>query len=550
MDFRRMIAAPTGAATRAQLLSGMHEFRCGVSHSLAGRNLIRPEVTLLPEWFRKAGYRTAIVGKWGLGDAFPCRPEDRGFEEFWCCGGGNLGHPADRWGNGNQNPWLRTRDGWVARQGYASQVWAVEAKRYLSARAADRQPFFLHLAFTAPHAPYEAPAGTAERFTKAGIQEPVASFYAMIEDLDARVGEVLDELERLQLAESTIVVFMGDNGSALGAWNAGMKGLKGSPDEGGVRIPAAIRWTGKIAPKQEMRQLRGVCDLFEAIVGLSEIPIPSVAGREGRDLSGALLGKESPPTERTLYTHVGGWSGDDRPERHRSVGFAVRDGSWLLCGLDLFDLAADPGQRTNLFEQQPEIATRLLAAYGTWWSGIQATVREPVRYGVGDAGQPVVRLNASEWWPSWEVEGAVGADGIASQAAIRRLLEALAVGKPVPETAGHWKLRVARDGHYRIKLTMLPDEAPPADIGRLGQLKAGTAHLRTGKKEVQMQVLKGATAVTVQMDLSAGDLDFEAWFDGQLPEGRILGALFAEIERVGDRKRPELDIDFRTVPKK
>lgn len=550
MDFGRMIGAPTGAGTRAQLLSGMHEFRCGVSHTLAGRNLIRPGVVLLPEWLRKAGYRTAIIGRWGLGEAFPCRPEDRGFDDFWVCGGGGLGQTSDRWGNGTFNPQVRTREGWQARQGHATRVWAAEATRYLAARVADQQPFFLLLAFTAPHAPYEAAPGSAGRFVKAGLKEPVASFYAMIEDLDTGVGEVLDELERLQLADSTIVVFMGDNGSALGAWPCGLKGVKGSPDEGGVRIPAAIRWPGHIAPNQRTDELAGAFDVFETLVGFCDLPVPGDPQRDGRDFSHLLLGTGGAPPVGMIFTHLGGWSGDDRPERHRSTGFAVREGTWLLSGLDLFDLATDPGQRVNLFEQRPELATRLLAGYGTWWNAILPNVREPVRYAVGDPRQPVLRLDASGWWPSREVGGAAGADGLATQVAVRRVLESLTAGNPVPETAGVWKLMVVREGHYRITLSMIPGEAPQAEIDRIGQLKAGMLHIRTGKQELQMQVVKGATAVTVRMDLSAGALDLEAWFAGQLPDARILGALFAEIERVGDRKRPELDFDFHTVPKK
>lgn len=550
MDFRRMIAAPGGAGTRAQWFSGLHEFRCGVSHNLGGRNLIRPEITLLPEVFRAAGYRTAIIGRWGLGEACPQRPEDRGFEAYWVNGGHFLGQTSDFWGNSNQSPHLRSAGGWVPREGHVTAVWAAEAKRYLAARAADRQPFFLHLGFTAPHAPYEAPSGAAERLLSAGVKQPAASFLALIEDLDAKVEEVLDELARLQLADSTIVIFVGDNGSAVASGNSGLKGLKGSPDEGGVRVPAFVRWPGKIAPNQEYAAPIGVDELFPTVLGLCGLERPATPAADARDFSDLLRGRGAPPRKRMIFTHVGAWSGDDRPERHRSQGFAVREDDWVLSGLDLCEVAQDPGQRENLFEVRPEVATRLLAAYGTWWGGIQASVREPVRYAVGDPRQAVVRLNASEWWPSREVGGAVGAEGLASQAQVRRLLENFQAGAAVAETSGLWKLRVAREGHYQIRLAMLPAEAPAAEIDRLGQLKPGMVHLRTGRKELQMEVVKGATAVTLRMDLAAGELDLEAWFSGQLGGGRILGALFAEIERVGERKRPELEFEFDVKPKK
>ena len=550
VDFKRFIAAPTGAATRAEWFSGRHEFRCGVSHGLAGRNLIRADVPLLPEIFQKAGYRTAIIGRWGLGEAYPCRPEDRGFDEVWVHGGSGLGQTADRWGNSNTDPWVRTVNGWVARSGYCTHVWVSEAKRWLSARAADRKPFFLHLGLNAPHAPYEAPIGTAERFRKAGLTEPTASFYAMIEDLDGQVGELLAELDRLGMAENTVVMFLGDNGSPLGTWNAGMRGQKGSVDEGGVRVPACIRWPGKIPAGRAVTEMVSALDGFKSLTRLAGLELPTGWQGDGVDWSAAVLGKEPFLQQRQLISHVGGWSGDDRPERHRSQGFAVRDGRWLLTGLELFDMAADGGQQENVFAAHQEEATRLLAAYGSWWTGIQQTVREPVRYIVGSPRQKIVQLNASEWWPSREVIGAVGAEQLAMQTAIRRTLVAFGKGETLPDTTGHWKLRVAEDGHYRVMLSLFPAAAPEAERDLLGQLKPGMVHLRTDKRELQMQVVKGATAVTLRMDLSAGDMDMEAWFSDQLPQGRLLGAFFAEIEREGPRKRPELELDFHTVPKK
>ena len=549
-DFSRFIAAPRGAATRAELLSGSHEFRCGVSHRMAGRNLIRPGVPLLPGVFAAARYRTAIIGKWDLGEAFPCRPEDRDFQDVFVHGGSGIGQSPDRWGNSYCDPWIRRNAGWVATKGYCTQVFVDEAKRWLAARAADQQPFFLYLALNAAHAPYEAPVGAAERFLKAGLKEPSASFYAMIEDLDAKVGDLLAELERVQLAANTIVVFLSDNGSAIGSWNAGLRGIKGSVDEGGVRVPACIRWPGKIAAKRVVDSLASPLDLFQTLPQLCGVARPGPASGDGLDLSSALLGKADFPKDRMLFTHLGQWPGDDSPERHRSQDFAVRDQRWLLSGLELFDMAADPGQQTNVFEQYPDEAARLLGAYGTWWSSLRATVREPVRYIIGSSQQPVVRLTASDWWPSREVSGAAAAESLASQAAIRRTLAALAAGEAVAETSGHWKLHANTAGHYQIKLSLLPAEASDEQRTKIGQLKPGTVHLRTGKREVQMELFKGATAVTLSMDLAAGDLDLEAWFTGQLSGTRILGAFFAEIERLGERKRPELELDFHTIPKK
>ena len=549
--FSRFIAAPAGVATRVELLTGRHEFRCGVSHSQAGRNLIRPEVPLLPELLRAAGYRTAIIGKWALGEALPCRPEDRGFEEVLVHGGGGIGQTADHWGNSCVDPWMRRNTGWVATKGYCTQVCVDEAQRWLAARAADKQAFFLYLALNAPQSPYEAPPGTAARMIeRTALTEPAASNYAIIEDLDARVGDLLATLEHLQLASNTIVVFLAANGSAIGTWNAGMRGLKGSPDDGGVRVPAFIRWPQKIAAERVVDALASPLDILPTLAQLCGVPLPEAWTGDGLDLAPALLGKAEFPRDRMLFTHIGHWSGDDPPERHRAQGFAVRDERWLLSGLDLYDMSADPGQHTNVFEQHTDDAARLLGAYGTWWNSVRQTLREPVRYVIGDARQPTVNLSACDWWPSREADAAAGAASLSTQAALRRTLIALSKGAAVAETSGLWKLHAASAGHYQVKLALLPAAAATAELTQIGQLKAGRVHLRSGKREVQTAVGAGTTAVTLGLDLAAGDVDMEAWFSGQLPDGRILGAWFAEIQRSGERKRPDIDLEFHTVPKK
>ena len=549
-DFSRCIAAPGGVATRAEILSGRHEFRCGVSNTVAGRNLMRPDVPLLPEVLAAAGYRTAIIGKWDLGEAYPCRPEDRGFQDVFVHGGGGIGQTPDHWGNGYVDPWIRRNAAWEKTTGYCTQVFVTEAKRWLAARAADQHAFFLYLALNVPHAPYEAPAGAADRLLQAGLLEPTASFYAMIEDLDARVGDLLAELEHLKLDSNTIVVFLSANGSTIGARTAGMRGIKGCPDEAGVRVPAFIRWPGKIPAKRVVTSLTSPLDLFQTLVGCCAVPPPPAWSGDGINLSPALLGKAAFPKDRLLFTHVGQWPGEDPPERYRSQGFAVRDQRWLLSGLELFDMAADPGQQNNVFEEHSDTAVRLLGAYGTWWNSIRATVQEPVRYVIGSPQQRVVRLSAADWWPSREVHSAASAASVTSQSAIRGKLQALADGGAVAETAGLWKLRAASAGHYRITLSPLPAEADEAEHAKLGQLKAGSVHIRSGKREVQMPLSKGATSVTLNLDLPSGELDLEAWFTGQLSDARILGAFFAEIERLGERKHPQLELDLHSIPKK
>jgi len=173
-----------------------------------------------------------------------------------------------------------------------------------------------------------------------------------------------------------------------------------------------------------------------------------------------------------------------------------------------------------------------------------------VRYVVGAEAAPVTRLTAHDWWPSKEVDEVRGAETVVSHEQIRTFLKNAQVAgtrNPLPSTSGHWKLQVAREGNYEIIFSLVPPEAPAEDRRALGRLRPGTAHVRAGQEEAKMVVQDGATSLKVPLDLDAGPLDLEAWFDGQLLNERILGAFFVSIERKGDRKSPKLDLKPRSV---
>jgi arylsulfatase A-like enzyme len=533
--FERFQVSPTCAPTRAALMTGLHEFRCGVSHTFMGRSLLKPGIPTLPEMFRAAGYRTGIFGKWHLGDAYPCRPEDRGFEDVFVHGGGGIGQTPDRWGNSYFDPMIRRQSGWEKTNGYCTDVFFNQAIGWMKSRAAEKKPFFLHLATNAPHAPYVPPPS--------GPQDEAGAFNAMIENIDTNFGRLMAALAEARIANDTIVVFLTDNGSAQARANAGMKGRKGTPDEGGTRVPCFIRWPDKIRDGLKVEELAAHLDLLPTLTGLCGVPHPTGWKGDGMDLSQALLGKSAFPKERLLFTQVGRWRGDQAASRFQARDFAVRDGRWRLVGLELFDMQADPGQKQNVFAEHPAEAQRLLTDYGRWWDEVLPAVREPVRYVIGAEQSPLVRLTAHDWWPSKETE-ATGAEACVTHDSIKRLLKSIQVAatrNPLPSTSGHWKLRAAREGNYEMVFALIPPEATADERREFAKLRKGTAHIRAGQEEIQLEIREGASSFKMPMDLDAGPLDLEIWFDGQLLNERILGAFFASVEYKGPRKAPKVE---------
>jgi len=531
--------SPTCSPTRAALMTGKHEFAVGVSHTIMGRSLLAPGAPTLPEVLRSAGYATAIFGKWHLGENYPCRPQDRGFQEVLIHGGGGIGQTPDRWGNQYNSPVLQHNGTWQPYSGYCTDIFFREATSWMALQAKAKQPFFLFLATNAAHAPYVAKPEDAKPFLDAGLEPNLANFYGMLANIDANFGTLLASLEASGVARDTIVIFLSDNGSAMGAFNAGMLGKKGSPHEGGVRVPCFIRWPAKLEPRS-VNDIAAHVDLLPTLAAWCGATLPDNWTGDGVDLGSALLAKQPLPQERVVVTHSGRWPATDSPVQHRFRNYSVRDQQFRMVGLNLFDLNADPAEEHNVFDQHPDVVARLTTAYGTWWERVAPVLQQPVRYIIGSEHQPVTSLTAHDWWAPRNIEAPMGADAVWNQPQIKQVLEDLAIPAKRdahPALTGRWWLLADRDGHYKVTLRMLPAEASAEEIKQLGRLRQGKAHIRVNREEVIVDVIAGASAVTIGIDVDAGPLDLEAYFDGQLAGGNPLGAFFATVEWVGERKR-------------
>ncbi len=387
--------SPTCAPTRAALMTGRHEFRSGVTHTIHERERLALSATTLPQLLKTAGYTSGIFGKWHLGDEDAYQPGQRGFDRVFIHGAGGIGQSypgscGDVPNNRYFNPIIRSDGRFVQTRGYCTDVFFREAEQWIEACQQKDQPFFCYLVTNAPHAPYIPPASGDEAyrkllkeagFTNAKQLSRVAPFYAMIQNIDANMGRLLKKIDELGLAEDTLIVFSTDNGSAAGSsvFNAGMRGAKNSPYRGGTRVPAFWRWPGTLPQGVDLPQHTAHVDVLPTICEIAGVTLPAdlTEKLEGRSLVPLLLDQDAAWPDRPLVTHRGRW------ERGQAAAHAfdhcrLREGRWSLVNTqnkpaawELYNLEADPGEQTDVAAQHSDIVKRLAAAYDTWWQSVQ-----------------------------------------------------------------------------------------------------------------------------------------------------------------------------------
>ncbi len=339
MVFDRFYGWPLCSPSRAALLTGEDPMDMNL-----GLRPLRPEATVgipagiptVAARLQEAGWATACIGKWHLGHAEEFqRPNQQGFQHFYGCLQGAVDYESHRARDGALD-WWRNEDP-VLEAGYATQLLAAEAVTYLQNLAPD-QPFFLYLPFTAPHLPLQAPVEAIRRHMD--IADPARRVYcAMVEELDAAVGRVLQALEARGVAENTMVLFLSDNGARAedGGSNGKLRGGKGTVFEGGLRVPCLLRWPGRVqAGSRESRpqQIGNVTPTILQAAGLlpSDSPVP-------------LLGPSAAPFRFVASNDVWeseAWIDGDRKTIHRR-----RNADGFEKEL-IFNLANDPNETRNL----------------------------------------------------------------------------------------------------------------------------------------------------------------------------------------------------------
>jgi arylsulfatase len=377
--------SPTCSPTRSALMTGRHEFRNGVTHTIMERERLTLQATTIAQVLQSAGYTTGIFGKWHLGDEPAYQPNRRGFNEVFIHGAGGIGQSypgscGDAPGNTYFDPAILHNGKFVKTKGYCTDVFFQQAARWIES-VKGKQPFFAYIPTNAPHAPLNVPPEW-EKMYAGKVPPNVAKFYGMIANIDDNVGKLLGKLAEWGIERDTLVIFMNDNGGTAGVmiFNAGMRGQKVTPYLGGTRAASFWRWPGTLKPG-DVDKLTAHIDFFPTIAELAGAKVPAeVAGKvEGRSLVPLLKDHAAPWDDRILITHVGRWAkGESARGKYQQC--SVRNTRWHLVSApkkgaeptwELFDVKSDPGEKSNLAAKHPEVVRELASTFDKWWDSVQ-----------------------------------------------------------------------------------------------------------------------------------------------------------------------------------
>jgi len=368
--------SPTCAPTRASLMTGRHELRSGVTHTIHERERLSLKAVTLPQILKAAGYTTGIFGKWHLGDEDAYQPGQRGFDEVFIHGAGGIGQTyagscGDAPGNTYFDPAIRHNGHFVKTKGYCTDVFFAQALHWMDAKRKDKSPFFAYITPNAPHAPLQCPEEYSKRYA-GKVETNAAKFFGMIENIDNNFGRLLAKLDEWGIARDTLVVFMTDNGGTVGVkiYNAGMRAQKATPYEGGTRVPSFWHWPAGFPGGQDCGALTAHVDILPTLTQIAGAKLPERVSLDGRSLMPLLKNPKADWVDRFLFTHVGRWE-KGKAEEAKFTNCAVRNARFrFVNNKELYDLKADPGEKTNVIAEHPEVVAQMRAGYDQWWNEI------------------------------------------------------------------------------------------------------------------------------------------------------------------------------------
>ncbi len=426
---------PTCAPTRSGLMSGHYANSTGVWHTIGGRSLLRADEWSLATALRENGYATGIFGKWHLGDSYPYRPEDRGFDEVVVHGGGGISQTPDYWGNDYYDDTYRVNGEYQKFLGYCTDVFYDEAKKFIKKNKDAGKPFFCYLASNAPHGPFNVEDKYADLY-RGQVIEKRARFYGMITNIDDNFGKLRSFLKEEGLENNTILIFMTDNGSTqaitldengnyLEGYNAGLRGHKNSEYDGGHRVPFFIRYPdGKIGGGRDCNELAANVDFMPTLLDFCGVDCGSHTFH-GQSLRKVMEDPNGKMPDRYVVTDS---QRIPYPIKWRKSA-VMRGEMRLINGEELYDMSTDWGQEHDIAKEHPDMVKDMRDAYERWWKMVSVKFDDPIPLYIKNK----TRLNSHDWRGD-------GTNCTWRQLQVRE-------GR---RTRGHWEVLAEETGIYEI----------------------------------------------------------------------------------------------------
>lgn len=527
--------SPTCAPTRAALLTGHYSNKTGVWHTIGGRSLLLENEKTMADIFSENNYKTGAFGKWHLGDNYPYRPMDRGFDESVVHGAGGIWQTPDYWNNDYFDDTYRHNGSLKKYKGYCTDVWFNESMKFIEENKDD--PFFCYIATNAPHGPLWVDDKYVKPYeNNKDIVKP--EFYGMIENVDENIGRLMDKLKGLKLDQNTIVIFMTDNGTASGVWTnnetqfvfrgygAGMRGKKNSAYEGGHRVPFFIRWPkGNLKSNNEINALTAHIDILPTLMDLCHLKDSENTQFDGKNLTPLLYGTDN-WSARTLVVD------SQRSEYLKKwKKSAVMTEQWrLINGKELYDIQEDFGQKNDVSKAYPEVVKELSKAYDKWWEDVSVNANVVAPIIVGNRMDNPSTLTCHDWHSNDK--------NPFQQDLVRKGIN----------SNGWWHIKVETEGNYEITLRRWPKhlnhaiqdglkirpelEGTTVSKSAIGKaLPITIAKLDIGEKTYSNSVSKTDTEITFKVKLNKGTQKIQTYFTNP-KESIELGAYFVEVKKI------------------
>jgi arylsulfatase A-like enzyme len=424
----RFYVSPVCAPTRACLMTGRYNYRTRCIDTFIGRAMMDTDEITLAEFLRGAGYQTGIYGKWHMGDNYPLRAMDQGFQDSLVHRGGGIGQPSDPIGAEGKytDPTLIKNGEETPMKGYCTDIYFDAAMEFISERSMAKENFFTYIATNAPHGPFhDVPKELYDEYRQVDFSpilvnklkpqqleienDKLARIAAMITNIDQNVGRLFTKLDALGIRENTIVIYLNDNGPNSARFVGDMRGTKTEVDDGGIRSPLLFHWPAKVKAGTSSDLLSAHIDLLPTILDACGVDVPAGHKLDGRSFLPLLTGESSnwPKRQVVLQTHRG-----NEPQRYHH--FAIHEHPWKLVHpsgfgkesftgepkLQLYNLSDDPRQQNDLSSKHPDVVARLKTAYEVWFKDVSSTRPDnfaPPRIVIGTKHEMSSVLSRQDW---------------------------------------------------------------------------------------------------------------------------------------------------------